>query len=437
MRRLRRALSSESGQVLALVIVILLVASTLVPLMVLYSQRESIWTAKQAATTTAFHLAEAGTEKAYLFLSQSTQTWIDIQAGTLPNDYKFDKKYEDLSGGYYTISITSGPEAQQATVISIGKDSLGREVRAIKAVYANSPLGGVAIFAGGGIGISNKVQVEWGAAISPQNVILTGANTTSHPQFWSAGSIDVFDSNPSPPNCDSPNCCQWHTYATNIPAQPVLDLNFYKSSATLSDCGGDGTGAQPLNSCYFPSSQSNWNYTLSGKTVYIDGDLGIKSGGVDIVGNTLVMGNLNLPNGVWGKGTHTMHMPKDAWKQYCNDWSYYISHFDATGPAAFPGLNADYQSPSACNPSSNCVSSKLAFDGLLYVGGNFNQGGGGGGGTDVFGLLYSLGTSTETANSQSMTFYYDGDQSQNLQTTQIILSRLSWQDMVLDWPSGL
>lgn len=432
MRRLKRVLRSESGQILAFVIVILVVAATLVPLMVMYSQRESVWTAKQAASTTAFHLAEAGVEKAYLLMSQSTQTWVDMQSGILPAGYAFNTKFTDLSGGYYTLSITSGPLSQQATVIAIGKDNLSREVRAIKAVYSNSPLGGVAIYAAAGIGVSNKVQIEWGAGMSPQNIVLTGANVTTHPQFWSAGSIDVFDTSPTPPNCDSPSCCQWHTYATNLPPSPLLDLEFYKSSATLSNCAGHGAGASPANSCYYPASQAGWTDTISGKTIYINGDLGISSPGIDIVGNTIVMGNISLPNGQWGKGTHAMSVPQDAWKQYCNDWSYYRTTFDAAAPANFPGVNAGYQSAA----NLTYTSTKLAFAGLVYVLGNFNQGGGGGGNSDIYGVLYTLGTTTETANS-FVTFYYNAAASKNMQTTQIVLSRQSWQDMVTRWPTGL
>lgn len=428
MRRLR----DEGGQILAFVIVILLIASTLVPLMVMFSQRESVWTARQAASTTAFHLAEAGIEKAYLALSQSTQTWVDLQAGTPPPGYAYDTKWSDLSGGYYTISITSGPDSGEATIISVGKDSRDREVRAIKAVYANSPLGGIAIYATGGMGVSNKVQLEWGAGMSPQNIALTGADTTAHPQFWSAGSIDVFDTSPTPPNCDSPSCCQWHTYATNLPPSPILDFEFYKSSATLSSCAGVGTGADPVSSCYYPSSQTNWDYTLSGKTIYINGNLNIKSGGVFITGNTFVMGNVTLPNGVWGKGTKTMSVPQDAWKQYCNDWNYYRTTYDGAAPATFPGLNSDYQSAA----NLTYTSTKISFSGLTYVLGNFNNGGGGGGNTDMHGVLYTVGTSTLAANSP-IVFFYDAQSARSIQTTQIVLSRVSWQDHLVPWPSGL
>jgi hypothetical protein len=425
---MRRA-NGAAGQVLVAVLVALMVAATLVPLMVFYSQRESIWTAKQASSTSAFHLAEAGIEKGYLALTLSTQTWVNLQLyGTPLTNYHFDKEFTDVAGGTYAISITSGPDSEQATVISIGRDKFRREVRGIKAVYSNSPLGGVAIYAGAGARVDNQVTVEWGAVVSPQNIVLTGAAVTTYPQFWSAGSIDVFDTNSQPPNCGPTGCCQWHAYATNLPPNPLIDFVFYASSAAASSCAGIGSGASPANSCYYPNSQNNWDYTIYGKTIYINGNLEIKSPGVDIIGNTIVMGNVSLPNGVWGKGDHNMPMPTDAWKQYCGNWAHYQA-FDAAAPAAFPGLNSSYKSATTITRNSD----KLAFYGLLYVGGNFNQGGGGGGNSDIYGILYSAGSSTQTANS-TVTFYYNAAASKGMQLTQIVLARVSWQDHLRPWP---
>lgn len=423
------------GQVLALVIVILLVVSTLVPLLVFYTQREANWTAKQASNTYAFHLAEAGIEKAYLALSLSTQTWVNLQAGTLLTNYKFDKVYSDLSGGTYAVSITSGPGVQQATVISIGRDTLKRETRAIKAVYSNSPLGGIAIYSGAGAKVDNKVTVEWGSVVSPQNLTLTGAATTTHPQFHSAGSIDVFNTNPNSINCDQPNCCQWHTFSKNIPASPLIDLNLYKSSATAqTGCPtGTPTAASPTaTSCYYPGTQSWSNATVSGgQSIYIDGNLNLSSPGIDIIGNLIVMGNLTTTSGNWGKGNHDMTIPQDAWKQYCNDWTYYRTTFDGAAAATFPGLNSSYLSATTLTYNSK----KLAVMGLLYVQGSMSVGTGNGG-SDINGVMYVVNTTTMAANS-AVTLFYNQSASSAIQTTQIVLSRSSWQDVLYQWPAAL
>src|SRR5687768_7249991 len=121
---------SERGAALAAAVAALLVALTLTPLMVLYAQRESVWTAKQSHSTRAFHLAESGIEKGFMALSLSPEAWTDMLNGIPLAGYHFDKEYVDVPGGGYSISITSGPGVQQATIISVGRDALRRETRA-------------------------------------------------------------------------------------------------------------------------------------------------------------------------------------------------------------------------------------------------------------------------------------------------------------------
>jgi hypothetical protein len=428
---------NSRGQVLPLAIMLLLVLLIMVPLMVVFSQTEAKWSVKESQSTQAMHLAEAGIEKAYLKISVSTLTWVSLQAGGATasaalTNYNFDKSFSDMGSGTYTISITSGPGNQQATIISVGRSSALKMTRAIKAVYSNSPLGGISIFAGKGAQIGGGVNVEWGGVASPYSIDSGGRN---HPQFWSASSIVGKDTDPNPPNCDSPSCCQWHAYYSGLPPAPTLDLNYYASSAAASNCAGLDISpgvATPAGSCYYAVSQTSvkGSPTTQGQTIFVNGDLTVSSPGIDIVGNLLVTGNINLPNGVWGTGSHTMSIPSDAWKQYCNDWAVYQG-YDAGAPTSFPGMSSSY-SPAGLTKAGT---GKTAVYGLLYVGGNFG-GAGGGGQADIYGALYSVGSSSETSNS-GVTFYYDAAAASNLQTTAIILSRVSWQDTLNGWPPAL
>jgi hypothetical protein len=429
---------SSRGQVLPLAIMLLVTLLIMVPLMVVFSQTEAKWSVKESQSTQAMHLAEAGIEKAYLKISVSTLTWVSLQAGGAAasaalTNYKFDKSFADLDGGTYSISITSGPGTQQATIISVGRSLLKNEARAIKSVYANSPLGGISIFAGRGAQIGGGVNVEWGGVASPYSVDSGGRN---HPQFWSASSIVGKDTDPNPPNCDSPNCCQWHSYYSGLPPSPTLDLTYYASSAAASSCAGLSLSpgvATPAGSCYYAVAQTNITGApnTQGQTIFINGDATIKAPGIDIVGNLIVTGNLNLPNGVWGNGSHAMSIPSDAWKQYCNDWAAYRVFDPGTVYTSFPGLSSSY----APTGLSFAGTGKTAVYGLLYVGGNFG-GAGGGGQADIYGVLYSVGSSSETSNS-GVTFYYDAAAASNLQTTAIILNRISWQDTLYGWPAAL
>lgn len=418
---------AASGQILPGAIAILMIMCVMVPAMVYWVQREAVWSQKQAANTTAFHLAEAGTEKGYLAVTQSTLTWRNLQNGTGITNYMFDTTFNDLSGGTYAVSITSGPGTEQTTIISVGRDRFNREVRAIRAVYSNAQFGATAIYAGRGVQIDGGVNVEWGAVMSPYTIEADGRN---HPQFWSSSQIVTKDTSPNPPNCDSPNCHQWHSYQADLPPTPSIDFDYYRSSAAANTGGGCPAGGTPAGSCYYSGSVTDWNYTTTG-AVFIEGSLSVKSPGMYHLGSMVVMGNINQPNGVWGNGVALMNIPSDAWKQYGNDWAFYRATYDAGAPAAFPGLEGTY-APTGLT----FASSKLANNGFLYVGGNFNNGGGGGGNSDIYGVLYAVGSATQTASS-GVTFYYNGSATDGLQTTNVTLTRASWRDELRGWPSTL
>lgn len=420
------------GQILPGAVAMLVILAVMVPAIVLWIQRETIFASKQSHNTVAFHLAEAGVEKAYLYISLSTITWNAIQAGTAQADYSLDKSYSDIEGGTYAISITSGPQAQQVTVITVGRDRLNKETRALRVVYSNTVMGDTAIFAGQGVRIGGGTNVHWGAVMSPSNI---DATSRDFPQFWSASQIIGKDTSANPPNCDSPGCCQWHAFQATLPTPPALDFDFFRSSAAATmgcpNVAGKSVGT-PAGSCYYEGDVTDWNHETAGKTIFIEGDLSVKSPGMFHTGTMIVMGNVNLPNGQWGRGSVNMMMPTKAWKQYCNAWADYQAYGnDSTEPAAFPGLNSTYE---ATVTSIN--SSKVSVNGFLYVGGNFNNGGGGGGNSDIYGVLYAIGTSTFSAASP-IDFYYNGEATSNIITTNVSLTRSSWQSELRGWPSGL
>ena len=58
-------------------------------------------------------------------------------------------------------------------------------------------------------------------------------------------------------------------------------------------------------------------------------DLEVVSPGIFIEGNLIVTGDLTLPKGAWGRGSVSdAEVPREAWKQYCNDWDTY-ENYDA------------------------------------------------------------------------------------------------------------
>ncbi|OGR57535.1 MAG: hypothetical protein A2X36_02735 [Elusimicrobia bacterium GWA2_69_24] len=421
----------KSGQILVAVMLLLVIMATLVPVLVLFTQRESKWTAKQDQSTSAFHMAEAGIEKGYRAVSRSTTTWFDLVTYGTPIDrFHFDYVFDDIDGGYYTVSVASGPEKNEITIIGVGKDMKSKEVRAIRAVYTRNILGDVAIQAMAGVTVAGGVDVEWGAIVGPE-YIDTGDRT--YPQFYSATTLSV-DSNPDPENCDQPNCCQWFSFNADVPPDPGIDLNLYRSSAQALTAAANGCPPGGKDgTCYF-NTAVNWDsldYTAGG-TVFIENNLTVGSPGLDMIGTLIVTGNMTSTSGGWGKGSVDMVMPQTAWKQYCNDWTHYTSVFgtdEGTAPAIFPGLNSDYLSTEGW--TYNPTGAKCAVQGFLYVGGNFTTSGGGGN-AEIYGSLFVKGAVTIDASS-SVTVFYNKEAAEAVRTTKLVLTRKSWQAEVRSW----
>ena len=434
---------NDRGQVLAGVIVLMLVLAIIVPAMVLYVQNEAKWSVKQSENVLAFHLAEAAVDRGSRKISESTTTWENGQAGQLPANYLFDRSYTDLQGGCYTIAISSGPEEQQATITAVAKNPRHGEVRAIQAVFANSAVD-IAVHSKGAVGITgNNFQLEWGAVVTPKSITI---GTRVHPQYYSGGSIDKDSNGSSPPNCDSPSCLWWFSYDTQIPPQPDIDFDFYRSSAQAVVLGAGetvdsgGCVASPPGSTYFPATcpqpvTFGDLTTQKGRTIFVEGNAHINSSGGNhwIIGNFIVMGNLTTANGNIGTGTETILMPTVAWKQYGNDWSFYKTTYDAAAPVNFPGLSNGYRSSPTLTYT---ITGKVFTHGFLYVGGNFSTGSGGGN-FALVGTAYVGGDVTINTNSQGR-LYYDASVADKVKDTTVNLKRQSWKDLPTQkWPSLL
>ncbi|MBI3298084.1 MAG: hypothetical protein HYZ75_07970 [Elusimicrobia bacterium] len=411
-------------------ILLLALMGILVPVMVLFTLRETKWAVKGGQATGAFHEAEAGIEKGYRAISTSTGVWYAlIEEGTGIPNFLYDHKFDDVNNGYYVVGISSGPGDKQATIIAIAKSYLGEEVRAIKAVYQQNTMGDIAIQAMSGVSVAGGVDVEWGAVVGA-GYIDTGDRT--YPQFHSAAGLSV-DNDPAPENCDQPNCWQWFAFDPDVPADPEINLALYRSSAQVisAACPSGGT---PEGSCYYntPQSWSSYDYT-GGGTVFVENNLTVGAPGVNITGNLIVTGNLSTTSGGWGKGSGSMRIPQTAWKQYGNDWAHYRP-FDTAEPDTFPGLDSTYLSASnlTYTPSPD---GKTAIRGFIYVGGAFSTSGGGGN-AYIYGTMFSKGSVSVAANS-GVTVYYNKEAANGIHTKRVILSRVSWQDVLRQWPAGL
>jgi len=416
-------MKNKNGQVLVGVIVLLAILAILIPAMVKYVEYETKWSTKESENSNAFQLAEGAVDRGFQKMAESTTTWKNLMAGQTFAGYRFDTSYTDLSGGSYTMLITSGPLEQQATVYTVGRDKNNRETRALKVVFANASLTDVSIAAASGVTMNgNNIEVEWGAVTSPAAISIL---TKLHPSFWSAAGIDKDSNGNAPPNNDASNWW-WHSYYTGLPPTPTIDFEAYKSSAIAA--GNDPCG----NAYYQPGNFSGNCNSLNGKTYYIVGNrTDFRSA---ITGSMIILGNLDFKNGSQDTvGAYNATVPPLAWKQYCNDWAYYRAEFDNTppaSPACFGNIGNSYRS------SGDVVSIDPAIHGLLYVGGNLSLPNGGGSDDLLHGVIIVNGVANINTNSNCK-IYYDPSIASNILATSISLSRVSWADATTAWPSAL
>lgn len=424
-------LGFSSGQILVGAIMLLLVLAILVPVMVMYVQNEARWTAKQQKNTTAFHLAEAATEKGYWKISQSaTPTQLIPIAG-----YSFDTKYSDIPGGTYAISI--GSDANKNIIITgVGRDSNNAETRAIQVVYqTTSPISSV-LYSVDENELGGSGSVEWGPMYS-QTQINMGGSPKTYPRLYSPGTISSYCTScaSTPPCTDSVHywCCGCAAYIA-----PVLpDFVYYKAlaqsyGAAPAGCNTDNSGNNPS----YYRSNSNGKFKgctdASGKVYYIENgkmNFVAGSGGSFVLGTIIGVGGQGLEvQGSAGTGAYTAVVPPNAWKEYglnSATWTHYKT-FDAVAAENFPGLSSTYQAAATYPLTNVLVHGYVYSDGELEFTGSGN--------TVIHGAFH---TASEVDVNANITVYYDA--SLNVVTQgKTTYSRLSWQDMPgQGWPSGL
>lgn len=421
---------TPSGQILVGAVLMLMALLILVPAMVLYVRYESNWTVKEARTTSAFHLAEAATERGYWRISQSTiPTQIIPIAG-----YSFDKSYSDVSSGTYAISI--GSDANKNIIVTgVGRDLLKSEVRAIQVVYqTSSPISSV-LYSVEENEVSGSGTIEWGPMYS-QTQINMGGSPLTYPRLYSPGTISTYapDCGATPPCTDS-----LHYWACGCaPYIPPIQPNFayYKAlaqgyGAAPAHCNTNGSGNNPS---YYRTDDGNFKgcTDTSGKVYYVENgsvtfDPG--SGGNYVVGTIIVVGGHGLKlHGSAGSGAYSAAVPPNAWKEYGlnpTTWAHYKT-FDAGAPANFPGLSGSYQAATTY-PLTNVL-----LHGFLYSDGELEFTGSGN--TVIHGAFH---TANEIIVNSNITVYYDANLNVATQG-QSTYTRTSWKELLNQgWPAGL
>ncbi|PKM98539.1 MAG: hypothetical protein CVU79_02620 [Elusimicrobia bacterium HGW-Elusimicrobia-3] len=420
----------RAGQMaISMVISILLFLMLMFPVMDLFVQNEGRWSVKEKKSTTAFHLAEAGVDRARWKLLESDDMWIMTGTGTIAG-YNFDQVYSAESGGTYTIQITSHPvDADMRVVESVGRDRTGAQLRRIRAVLRNDNAADFATRAANMVSnTGGNDHIEWGPVISGNSIDATGR---TFPRYYSAGHVTPQDGGSTSASTD--NVYWWSYY--EIPQFPKIKFSTYLSSAQASDLalGGAPNGCGNGNSStYYHIGNAEFKgcNDTSNRTYYITGDVTFQSGGGGnfIRGTMIMLGNFIISGSGGADGNYDAKVPPEAWKEYGNNWAHYQA-FDAAAPATW-----------AAAVSGNYVANNLEYEldnvlihGFAYTGGS--QGLQGGGNCNINGVL--LSNQDATMGTSTMGIYYDDNVARDILIQGVNIKLHSWYEVKAEWPSGL
>ncbi len=426
--------NSRPGQMaITLVLSILLFLMLMFPVMNLFVQNEGRWSVKEKKSTTAFHLAEAGVDRARWKLMESDDMWVITGTGTLAG-YNFDQVYEAADGGTYAIRISSDPaDADKRIVESVGRDKTGSQLRRVRAVLVNDSNADFATRASNMVSnTGGNDHIEWGPVISGNSIDATGR---TFPRYYSAGHVSPQDGGSTSASTD--NVYWWSYYP--IPPFPTIKFSAYISSADASGAAPNGCGKATGARYHFTSAMGtsaefkNCRDT-SGRTYYIDPgiDTTFKAGGSNgnfIQGTVIMQGNFIISGNGGASGSYAAKLPPQAWLEYGANWAHYLS-FDPTCPYATyaQAVAANYV---ATNKTYGL--STVLIHGFAYTGGS--QGLTGGGNCNLNGVLLSgrdatMGTST-------MAIYYDDNVASDIMIQGVHIRLQSWYEVRAEWPAGL
>lgn len=432
-------MGKKKGQILVGVLVLLVVLAIVLPTMVSYVRNEAKWSEKQRQNSNAFQLAEGGVDRGYRKIAESTSTWNEIMDGNPPAGFKFDTSYDDLEGGTYTISISSGPGSGQATILAVGRDRQKKETRALKVIYSKGAVDS-AMYANG-IDINGGVDVQWGPMKSRANLVLSGAANVDFPRKYAVGSITGW-SGTSP--CTD-NVENWaYNCSPGVPPPPNVSLKAYEDRAKATKCPASwAAGASPAGSCYWPGNVTfngpSMLGTTSSTTIYVHGNITLQNS--FFIGSVVSDGNVDFKGG--GKGAYTIPtagmpapftggIPSSAYLEYQKfDTAAQSEYY---GDAGYQTINGtfEFRSGGASPDKKDGVKNvNPTVRGFVYVTNTLSASGGG----VVHGVI--MCPKGISGLSGSISIFYDNNVAAAIETSDSYPTRVLWQDSRQPWPSTL
>ncbi|MEK7720790.1 MAG: hypothetical protein AAB359_00205, partial [Elusimicrobiota bacterium] len=313
--------AKRRGQMaIMLVIGTLLFLLITIPLLDRYVKNEAKWSVKEKKSTTAFHLAEAGIDRAVWKLNERSSYWDYASTGTVFAGYNNDKTYTDLPGGSYRVKISSGSAPRQIKIMSTGRDASSSDLRAIEALYEAESLN--AAIQAPSLQFNSSFKVFWGPYMSLSNISLNSSADQLYPRKYARGSITSSssygdrDNSATPANTD---CLEYWAYndatcgSSGVPDMPGIAIDWYRAQSQIApnEYYGDLNGTETFNSLqdnvpkirFFESNASFTGTTHFRGWVIAIGKVTFNTSGYD--------------NAAYGSYTvATASIPATAWKEH-------------------------------------------------------------------------------------------------------------------------
>lgn len=470
---LRSARRASRGQMaIMMVLVTLLFLLIMMPVIEMFVRNESVWTIKERKNTVAFHLAEAGIDRAYWKLIEKEEYFQNITEGGSLAGYADDVEYTDIDGGSYKINMTVGDTNLKVQVIATGKDATSKEYRAIKAVYSKASVD--AALQAPSIAGAGNANIHWGPVMSLTAMNLAGGANELFPRKYARGAITAAgiypdrDTDPNQPNkgpYTNDIKTEWWSYneSPGVPDILTPDTSYYKDLA------------QAQGYYYNDPNYSANNLKDTVCTVGTDPKVRFFEGNATFGGSKyfcgvmIVMGQLTFNSGgAHPQGSISVMPPSEAHEEYklnvpvhngaqkagsMDTWTYEAEgvHPGACGGGPHGNTDAKHEYPGdfgndtqkvcynfRCGSDVNCdgdcsdgadegelggfaSGKQLSFKGYIYASGGFT----GGAQTRIFGAVAVANGAA--FNGGGMDIFYDN--TLNIRFLNNTIRRVSWHEV--------
>ncbi len=379
---------NERGQTLVFALVIVLIITIFTTTLVSLLRQETKWAVKHGRSTSAFHLAEAATDRGLWKLREGKGVWESVADGTLDIDYKGQKEFTDVEGGRYKITISTTSNEDHRKIVGVGRDSSTNETRSIEVIVAVASI--TSAVHSPTISIGGNAQVHWGPIESIGSITAGG---DLYPRKYARGDII----GRTPPDTD--NVEYWAYYS--VPDSPEIDFQYYIDHADESYAG-----FKEFKNIVVSHSDAD-------KIYYVDGNAQLKNS--YLKGTLIVTGNLNLSGG--GKGAYTANVPENAWEEYAK-----ID--DATSGQYYADVGFQYSTNTFTFDGSTI---KISFEGFIYIGGDWT----GTGNQDFNGCVICKGSMAGLTG--NVNIFYNDDIAAQVETKVTDFTQESWKEIKQDW----